>query len=805
MNPSQYLYQVITGSFRYYEYLQKTGKGREVVTVYSIVEKRGLFELRLTKRLFDPNLIEFRVYNQVFTIEQLRIYGYDKQNNILTVFPADEYKDVLDGVPAEAVTVESDLSFLVKRVGNWYSTKAEEGWYPAFQNKMKFTAEILTSDSKYVPSAEQEAAMRMAMSEPLSYVWGAPGTGKTQYVLARCIVNYIRADRLVVVSAPTNFALEQVLFGVMKVLDAEKISTDKVLRLGAPSIKFRDMYPKSCELGGVAQEIIELTDRKTKLIADLHKIGLYQKLKERHEYGLNAKEQLADIHSEYKLIEEEKNEIIRSINDKRNEIRSIQIAKAKSGMERDAVEKRINRLSLEKRKIKYSFSKFVGSQYSKDVDRRFDTAILESDRISVDIQEYEKQIDEQEKELNRLFVKSEDRCKEYALISLLKKTVLFSEKLYDAVANVTYANLYAVILEVERIVNDGNAELEKRLKEYAEYETISANDIESELDNINTRIAELEELKTENRLDEVNVIAATADAFISRYDLFVSEKILYRLSHVFIDEAGYLCLAKGIPFFSLDVPVTLLGDHMQIPPVCELTIDKMKEDYYKPALYWTIPIIYCVNLEQHTIDSLYDCFTENTLPIFKNYPKAELNITYRFGKNLASILAKNIYSENFVSASENDVTEIFVLDAPKMRESEKRTNHAEAKAIYEFLTASRFEDVIVMTPYKNQRVLLTDTLPKEEFASQNKIITVHASQGQEWETVVFSATDTTDMWFTDSLDPKRGGKAVLNTALSRAKKRLVIACDKNFWEGQAKQLLGQIVNCADVVIDTNFP
>ena len=57
--------------------------------------------------------------------------------------------------------------------------------------------------------------------------------------------------------------------------------------------------------------------------------------------------------------------------------------------------------------------------------------------------------------------------------------------------------------------------------------------------------------------------------------------------------------------------------------------------------------------------------------------------------------------------------------------------------------------------------------------------------------------DRMPWWFTDSNNLKSNGRAVLNTALSRAKKQLIIACDEESWKAFDGQLLAEIIRHAN--------
>jgi ATP-dependent exoDNAse (exonuclease V) alpha subunit len=67
-------------------------------------------------------------------------------------------------------------------------------------------------------------------------------------------------------------------------------------------------------------------------------------------------------------------------------------------------------------------------------------------------------------------------------------------------------------------------------------------------------------------------------------------------------------------------------------------------------------------------------------------------------------------------------------------------------------------------------------------------MTVHRSQGREWDTVFFSASDTGRLagngpFLADTSCHK--GKLVVNTAISRSKKYLRFFFDRQFWKGRA--------------------
>ena len=98
----------------------------------------------------------------------------------------------------------------------------------------------------------------------------------------------------------------------------------------------------------------------------------------------------------------------------------------------------------------------------------------------------------------------------------------------------------------------------------------------------------------------------------------------------------------------------------------------------------------------------------------------------------------------------------------------------------------------ILTPYKNQQKLINKELRrafrrKPEILNRVEVWSVHQSQGREWDVVFFSASDTGRL---DGNGPFLGdsrklvGRAVLNTAISRAKKHLRVFNDRAWWGQQ---------------------
>ena len=79
-------------------------------------------------------------------------------------------------------------------------------------------------------------------------------------------------------------------------------------------------------------------------------------------------------------------------------------------------------------------------------------------------------------------------------------------------------------------------------------------------------------------------------------------------------------------------------------------------------------------------------------------------------------------------------------------------------------------------------------------------MTIHKSQGSEWDNVIFSVVDDSNfgkrkMFFTNSLNHNFKSLNLINTDVSRAKKRLIIVANEEFWiEQKESQLIGNLIN-----------
>ena len=242
------------GARNYYRYLEQSGKGREIITVNRIERVDRAYHIFLSKNPFSTDAVTFLIEGTEYSQKQLLIYEHDRDRRVIFVRVVEGYTDPFHNLMANHIQVVADLKFLVRRVQEWYERNPDSLRFPCPPPLFHFK-DFIQPDL----SADQQVAVRNALTYAPSYIWGAPGTGKTRYVLSECLLQYCHAGQQVVVLAPTNNAIEQVLYGALEKLSTYGIPLTDVIRLGTPSMKFAEKYGEICEVQGVEKRLGELT------------------------------------------------------------------------------------------------------------------------------------------------------------------------------------------------------------------------------------------------------------------------------------------------------------------------------------------------------------------------------------------------------------------------------------------------------------------------------------------------------------------------------------------------------------------
>lgn len=131
----------------------------------------------------------------------------------------------------------------------------------------------------------------------------------------------------------------------------------------------------------------------------------------------------------------------------------------------------------------------------------------------------------------------------------------------------------------------------------------------------------LQDIASEKKLEDARIIACTPQMYMMRFYPNGCGNVKPELGaeHIFIDEAGYCNLINAMTLFANRVPVTFLGDHKQLPPVC--TVDNQElQDFIKDhgwmeyAFLWSQSALFCESILTDSVKYVEDAFVEISDP-----------------------------------------------------------------------------------------------------------------------------------------------------------------------------------------------
>lgn len=756
--------------------------GKYTEKVYSIKYQDGsspkLYEIKLEKSIYDFESIYFK--NNVtgdiyFNKKDVVIIEYDQKNKLLYIQIINQEIDLNKLQPHEFLIVV-DLTFLITNLIEWYSKHSKElklSEIKSYTNTPNVNNLIGASLNQ-----KQILAVNTIFNNTYSYIWGPPGTGKTRAVLSCAAINYIKSNKKILIIAPTNVALEQVMYGILENSTKLHIPNEKFLRIGTPSKKFLEMYPEICETKGLQKEIsfcdneLHILERVIKyrqgkeITADLEVIG-------------ESFSEILDNKDEIKRLEENIENLEPLIRLCTQPLKDFHFTNG-SKLIKDAIKKR-----TDSECVKYDDFLIENNELSKVID-------LEC--IRNEIKRYEKKISKIDNQNFEILQKSKSFAK--------------SEKIYNEIfKDLDENNFKAKRLQINNKIKtlrdwatNWKIDLQNDTRTYNDIlidEALNEHHIVFDIGRLNARKEEILNKKllllaqtTKLRIQGSQVVAMTIDGYI-QYTL----KDSISVDHIFCDEAGYMSNIKALTLFRSNSPITFLGDHMQLPPVSEVRNDDFR--WIEKTFLWRQSSIYCESIFiKNSIQSIYNEFNESSNPNYQQVAQSNLDITHRFGSNLASLLDRFVYKFGFQSSAKNPTEIISVHSHSNPLDAIERSSMYEASIIKRLVSQYNVDDFVILTPYNKQVNLLKKTLGMEY---NNNIMTIHKSQGSEWDTVIFSVVDDSingkrGMFFTNSLNLQYHSLNLINTVVSRAKRKLIIVSNTNFWlKDINNQLIGSLI------------
>lgn len=253
---------------------------------------------------------------------------------------------------------------------------------------------------------------------------------------------------------------------------------------------------------------------------------------------------------------------------------------------------------------------------------------------------------------------------------------------------------------------------------------------------------------------------------------------------VVMDEAGQCNVAQSLIPIAKATSLLLVGDPEQLRPIVVI------EDSINSMLR-----------EKHSIPQDYDYKRNSILDVMRNHDSISqyvlLKYHYRCDRKIINFSNKKYYDSKLDMSHIKDNGDLVLLNVKNQNSVVKNQAWEETTAIIEYLKRNGYTNTTIITPFTNQRELMNERLQQENIEGVT-CETVHAMQGGESDTIILStalSTSTRDRTF----EWVKNNTELINVAVTRAKKRLVVACDEQVLTTLAKGERSDIVDLVQYV------
>ncbi|WP_297423931.1 AAA domain-containing protein [Clostridium sp.] len=234
----------------------------------------------------------------------------------------------------------------------------------------------------------------------------------------------------------------------------------------------------------------------------------------------------------------------------------------------------------------------------------------------------------------------------------------------------------------------------------------------------------------------------------------------YLFDYVIIDEASQVDIVTGALAFSCAKNVVIVGDLKQLPNVVNNKTKEISNSIYN----------------KYNLNEAY-MYSENSLlssicKLFNDVPKTLLKEHYRCHPKIIDFCNKKFYDNQLIILTDENSCDS-PLEVYKTVKGNHERNHYNQRQIdvivKEILPKLDGEESVgIVSPYRNQINELKCIINNENI----EVDTVHKYQGREKESIIISTVS-------DKRDDFMDNANLLNVAISRAEKKLVIVVSDN--------------------------
>ena len=599
----------------------------------------------------------------------------------------------------------------------------------------------------------QSRFVNKAISHSISFLWGPPGTGKTQSLGAIVAYFFGRQERTLICSN-TNQAVDQVLLKLCREMKKQgrlkDLEDGKIVRVGRISQKeLSEEFSDYVTVDGIAERKgAELSKTISELESSANK----------YEKSISTCQSIIDAFETLDDLEQLQLNADRNKKDLQNRINS-------SLVERQSLEKHIEDLKLEKGS--YSTKGFLAKTFSRGIEAiEIDIRTSELKRT-----EAERSFEYTETELNEL-----------------------------KAAKIKYPSQIIAVKEVVK-----GKDLEKTQKQYRD-ESSKLSQINIELKIYNKQIEELRK----TILSQATTIGATLTKS------FLSPSELGKFENIVIDEAS-MGLLPAVYFTASQSKrrCVISGDFRQLPPIVQssnkaildlIGIDIFSYSGLEDVFMQKSECSYAdVLTEQYRMDPMiceliseigYDgkLFTsKDRLPDPTVPPKL-------FGSPVTIIDTSPIYpfTDRDPFGSTSNIMHALIA----------------RNIMRHFGVADDSGNIGYCAPFKAQTKLIKKMVAGEDFEDNVSIGTVHTFQGDEKNTIIFDTVNSLGEkhFLNPNLAQESASKSnILTVGISRAQHRLIFIANLRYLDSKipamgylrkilyAAQTNGQIIDAREII------
>lgn len=595
--------------------------------------------------------------------------------------------------------------------------------------------QIPHSSVSELPNSYQESAIKLALGSEVSFIWGPPGTGKTQ-TIARLTEGFLSKNLSVLLISHTNVATDGALLNVVKHLEStDDYRNGKFLREGAiqkTELKAYEMVVPAIVLEKKELPIKNEIETLTKRIDEISLIA-------------SKSETVIKQFQKIEASRKEEENIKGDISSKENGVVS-----AKSLLGNIENQLSDNEAKIHEYQSKGTLGKFFSGLSLEKLTHQKSSLLIQKDK---------------------------EAQKVYIYIQAIGTAKIKLQRLIDERKGLEAQLQGENIDRHKKIVEQANNEL-KNLKEQREL-----------------LIKQLEELAN-TLIKEAKVIATTLTKSYSSQVILNREYDCIVIDEASMAPLPALWCAAGLAkqkvvivgdFYQLS-PIAkhkvLRRKEKSEEEIIkeEVLVEKwLKKDIFEVSGIFSA---ICSGVKPDWLEQL-----KTQYRMHPDIASVVNSLVYgRSGKQFELDSAENTYNngKDRLPKLPLENAHIGIYDTSKIGALPSRTDSGSYYNIYQAFLAvslakqaveSGYESVGIISPFRSQTNLIQKIVKDENLSNEIEADTVHRFQGGEKQIIIFDTTTPQPTKLTDDQGDNRDDKKLLNVAFSRAKEKCIVIAD----------------------------